>query len=132
MQNTTVRRQRPKLVPDKEYLFTHKRKQTFRAVFKRIVRAPSSDTMDEFYFECEVDAALSGNPWTDFRRGSSATILLRPSLITIVQDVPRNATLRNYVRPLGQGNTPRIATEESWMKECIAGIRSVFRNLRRT
>ncbi len=125
---TTVRRQRQKLIPEKEYLFTHKRKRTFRAVFKRIVRAPSTDTLDEFYYECEVDAALSGNPWADSRK---ATMLLRPSLITVIQDVPRNVPLRDYVRPLGQGKTLQTATEENWMKECIASIRSAFRNLRR-
>lgn len=129
--SSDVRRLRLKLIPTREYLFTHKRKRTFRAAFKRIVRAPSTDTVDEFYYECEVDAALSENPWADTHQGTRKTILLRPSLITMIQDAPPDSPPAPRRMPLGQGKTLRLS-EENWVKECIHSIRSVFRNLRRT
>jgi len=126
-----LRRLRLKLIPEKEYLFTHKRKRTFRAVFKQIVRAPSTDILDEFYYECEADATLSENPWADRHGGTKRTIVLRPSLITMIQDAPPINTAIPRSMPLGQGKTLRLS-EENWMKECIHSIRSVFRNLKRT
>jgi hypothetical protein len=125
-----VSRLRVKLIPDKEYFFTHKRKRTFRAVFKRIVRAPSTDALDEFYYECEGDAALSENPWADKSGGTRRTLLLRPSLITLIQIAPPIIAPRPRSMPLGQGKVLRLS-EENWMKECIQSIRSVFKNLRR-
>jgi hypothetical protein len=128
--SSIVRRLRLKLIQSREYLFTHKRKRTFRAVFKRIVRAPSTDALDEFYYECEVDAALSENPWADTQDGTRRTILLRPSLITMIQDAPPAIPLARRSMPLGQGKTLRLS-EQNWMRECIHNIRSVFRHLRR-
>lgn len=119
---------RLKLIPEKEYLFTHKRMRTFRAVFKRIVRAPSTDTMDEYYYECEVDANLSGNPWS--RMEDRALMLLRPSLITVVQNAPTDPRSLRQIMPLGQGKR-LVRTQESWVTECIHSIRSVLRNLKR-
>lgn len=132
LESRTVNRQRPKLIPEKEYLFTHKRKRTFRAVFRRIVRAPGTDTLDEFYYECEVDAALSGKAWADFQKGMTTTILLRPSLITMVQDVPKNVLLREYVRPSEPNQGHPATSDESWVKECFTALRSVFKRGRRT
>jgi hypothetical protein len=119
-----------KLIPGKEYLFTHKRKRTFRAEFKRFVRAPATDTMDELYYECEVDAALSGNPWTTTHEGTKAVTLLRPSLITLVQDAPKNARPMHHMMPRAQDQTIR-QPRENWVRERIQSIQSLFRHLRR-
>jgi hypothetical protein len=126
-----VKKPRLKLIPEKEYFFTHKRKRTFRAVFKRIVRAPSTDTQDEFYYECEGDAVLSENPWADTHGGTRRTLLLRPSLITMIQDAPPIVPPTRRRMPLGQGKTLHLS-EENWMKEWVHNIRSAFRNLRRS
>ena len=117
-----------KLIPDKEYLFTHRRLRTFRGVFKRIVRAPSTDTVDEFYYECEVDAELSRNPWA--RTDDRALMLLRPSMITVVQEPPTNPASIRQANPLGQGKTLHV-TQENWMTECVNAFRSLFRGRRR-
>lgn len=124
--STTVAKLKIKLVPEREYLFTHKRKRTFPAVFKRIVRAPSTDTLDEFYYECEVDSALSGNPWNDLREGERATMLLRPSLITLVQNLPPDFNRYRHTlpsRPVQQTHR----RQENWILEYIHSIRSVIR-----
>jgi hypothetical protein len=83
-----MNRIRLKLVPGKEYLFTHKRLRTFRARYVRIVRAPGADPTDEYYLECERSASDPTFRPVGFRL--SNTTLLRPSLITLVQDVPEN------------------------------------------
>ncbi len=79
---------RLKLVSGREYLFTHKRLRTIKARYIRIVRAPASDPNDEYYLECEItdlDPALRPSSLR-----SSGTILLRPSMITLMQYVPRD------------------------------------------
>ena len=78
---------RLKLVSGREYLFTHKRLKTLKARFVRIVRAPASDFADEYYLECELtdlDPVLRPSTLR-----SSGLILLRPSMITLMQNVPR-------------------------------------------
>lgn len=130
--DTAMKRILPKLVPGKEYLFTHKRKRTFRAVFKRIVRAPSTDAIDEFYYECEVDSNLSGNPWS--RMNDRVLVLLRPSLITVVQNTPTNLRATDptkfyFADALGQGKT-LVRTEENWKDELLKSVRSAIRLLR--
>lgn len=77
---------RLKLLPDKEYLFTHKRRKTFRARFVRIVRAPGSDPSDEYYLECEVTETLALSDGDLCIQAH--TVLLRPSMVTVVQDAP--------------------------------------------
>ena len=120
-----------KLIPGKEYLFTHKRKQTFRAEFKRFVRAPATDTLDELYYECEVDAALSGNPWASTHDGTKAVTLLRPSLITLVQNPPNDpGSLHTHLIPRAPDQSIR-RPHESWMKERMQSIQSLLRHLRR-
>ncbi len=127
--DTEVKRLQLKLIPGREYLFTHKRKRTFRAVFKRIVRAPSTDTMDEYYFECEVDSNLSGSPWT--RMQERVVMLLRPSLITIIQNVPTDpGSIRQHM-PLGQGKE-LVQAQDRWVAEYVHRIRCAFWDLRRT
>ncbi|MDH4069145.1 MAG: hypothetical protein OEV30_01855 [Ignavibacteria bacterium] len=77
-----------KLISGKEYLFTHRRLRTLKARYLRIVRAPASDPIDEYYFECEIsclDPVVRPPTLRD-----SGMILLRPSLVTLVQDVPQN------------------------------------------
>ncbi|MBM2841729.1 MAG: hypothetical protein HW412_2257, partial [Bacteroidetes bacterium] len=103
----------------------------FRAVFKRIVRAPGTDTMDEYYYECEVDSALSRNPWAQTHEGRRAMIVLRPSLITIIQNAPTDPRAFRQSMPLGQGKR-LVRTQEHWLTECMNSLRSVFRNLKRT
>jgi hypothetical protein len=128
--NTAVTKLRLKLVPEREYLFTHKRKRTFPAVFKKIVRAPSTDALDEFYYECEVDSALSGNPWNDSHQGSRATLLLRPSMVTLVQNLPPDFDQYRHRLPARpSGSLP--VREEHWVKECLESLRSAFRGMRR-
>ncbi len=123
-----MKRTNLKLIAGKEYLFTHKRKRTFRAVFKRIVRAPSTDATDEFYYECEVDSNLSGNPWS--RMEDRVLILLRPSLITVIQNVPTDTHLIHHYMPLGEGKK-LIQTTDDWADEFARRIRCVFWDLRR-
>jgi hypothetical protein len=120
---------RVKLIPDKEYLFTHRRIRTFRAVFKRIVRAPATDTMDEYYYECEVDSALSRNPWNNPQEQRKALMLLRPSLITIIQDAPKDPG--PGMRSMATGS-PIRRQRESWTSDWMESLRSVLRNLRRS
>lgn len=117
----------PKLIPEKEYLFTHKRKQTFRAVFKRIVRAPSTDTLDEFYYECEADSNLSANAWA--RMEDKTLLRLRPSMITLIQYAPPQ-----HARPRCSDSPNRGMLEPSrenrfggWFKT----IRTAIRGLKR-
>lgn len=126
-----MKRSRPKLIPDKEYLFSHKRKQTFRAVFKRFVRAPGNDTLDEYYYECEVDANQSGNQWSHMDEEGKALILVRPSLVTLIQNAPADACLPQLITPRPLQPTPH-QMRDSWVTECIHTIRSVFRNRKRT
>jgi hypothetical protein len=79
---------RLKLVSGREYLFTHKRLRTIKARYIRIVRAPATDAADEFYLECEItdlDPALRPPSLRP-----TGTILLRPSMITLTQLVPRD------------------------------------------
>jgi hypothetical protein len=79
---------RYKLIPGKEYLFTHKRRRNIRARFVRIARAPATDTLDEYYLECEMlDADLASRGDIGI---SPPVTLLRPSMIMLVQDVPAN------------------------------------------
>ena len=125
-----MKRSRPKLIPDKEYLFTHKRKRTFRAVFKRFVRAPANDTLDEYYYECEVDANLSGNPWSRMQEEERVSILVRPSLVTLIQGAQVGADHPHLTIPGTRQPTPH-QIRENWVTECIHTLRSVFRNRRR-
>lgn len=77
-----------KLISGKEYLFTHRRLRTLKARYLRIVRAPASDPADEYYLECEIsslDPVVRPSTLRD-----SGLIMLRPSLVTLVQDVPPN------------------------------------------
>lgn len=81
---------RLKLVSGREYLFTHRRLRIVKARFIRIVRAPGSDPADEFYLECsvaETDPAFR----PPSLRGSD-TLMLRPSMVSMVQDVPPGYT----------------------------------------
>ena len=118
-----------KLIPGREYLITHKRKRTFRAEFKRFVRAPATDTLDEVYFECEVDSALSGNPWTITQDGTRALALLRPSLITLIQYAPLDSGTPRYAISV-PGPTLR-SPREGWVKDRMQSIQSLLRYLRR-
>ena len=127
--DTQVKKLQLKLIPEREYLFTHKRKRTFRAVFKRIVRAPSTDAMDEYYYQCEVDSILSGNPWS--RMHDRVSVLLRPSLITVIQNVPTDPRSIHQYMALGQGKQ-LVQTEDKWVAEYVHRIRCVFWDLRRT
>jgi hypothetical protein len=118
-----------KLIPGREYLITHKRKRTFRAEFKRFVRAPATDTLDEVYFECEVDAALSGNPWAITHDGTKALALLRPSLITLIQYAPLDSGIPRYNMRMP---SPSFRSQrESWVRERMQSLHSLFRYLRR-
>ena len=125
-----MKRSRPKLIPDKEYFFTHKRKRTFRAVFKRFVRAPANDVQDEYYYECEVEASQSENPWSRLNEEERISILVRPSLVTLIQSAPAGAAMQHPVVPRVQQPAPP-QTKDGWVSECIHTIRSVFRNRRR-
>ena len=116
-----------KLIPGREYLFSHKRKRTFRAVFKRIVRAPSTDTIDEFYYECEVDASLSRNPWA--QNGDRALIKLRPSLVTVIQNAPPAQSCGRLVR---RDEGAKLARDgDKPPGSYFNRIRSVFGDIRR-
>lgn len=126
-----MKKSRPKLIPEKEYLFSHKRKQTFRAVFKRFVRAPGNDTLDEYYYECEVDANLSGNPWSRMHEEEKVSIMVRPSLVTLIQSAPTDAGLPHPMVP-HVTQPPPHQMRENWVTECIQSIRSAFRNRRRS
>jgi hypothetical protein len=117
-----------KLIPGREYLFTHKRKRTFRAVFKRIVRAPSTDTIDEFYYECEVDASLSRNPWAQME--DRALIMLRPSLVTVIQNAPRIEIHERMRIPRNDGVTPRGARDD-WTGSYFRRLRLALGDIRR-
>jgi len=79
---------RLKLTPGKEYLFSHRRLRTLKARFVRIVRAPASDPQDEYYYECELSDMDPVLRPASLR--SSGTVILRPSMVTMVQDVPPN------------------------------------------
>jgi len=124
-----MQRSRPKLIAEKEYFFTHKRKRTFRAVFKRIVRAPANDTLDEYYLECEVDAQLSGNLWNRTLDERRVSILLRPSLVTLIQSAPSDPGPPPVIPHLQQSSS--TPSRENWVTECIHSIRSVFRSRKR-
>lgn len=130
LSSLSCRMNRPKLIPEKEYFFTHKRRQTFRAVFKRIIRAPGSDAADEFYYECEVDPALCGDQPPEAHEGGRATILLRPSLVTFIQHAPPDANPPRPVAPQ-KGIPPSLPPKENWVAETINSIRSVLRSRRR-
>ncbi len=107
-----------KLVSGREYLFTHKRLRTIKARYVRIVRAPGTDATDEYYLECEItdlDPAL--RPPT---LRHSGTLLLRPSMITLMQSVPRDYS------PKMVEFAPRISPRRGRPGEWFANS---FRNL---
>jgi hypothetical protein len=83
-----MKRLQLKLVPGNEYLFTHKRLKTLRARFIRIVRAPGTDPLDEYYLECELGSTDRSCRPVSLRESDS--IFLRPSMITLMQYVPAN------------------------------------------
>jgi hypothetical protein len=109
---------RLKLIPGKEYLFTHKRLKTFKARYVEIVRAPSSDAADEYYLKCERQIMATTKGGESFVKPH--TTLLRPSLITLLQDVPEG-----YVEP------PRESPRRPVLRP-PGGIRERVRKILRT
>jgi hypothetical protein len=83
-----MKRLRLKLIPGNEYLFTHKRLKILQARFVRIVRAPGSDPTDEYYLECDLSSVDPSCRPASLR--ASDSVLLRPSMITLMQHVPDN------------------------------------------
>jgi len=118
-----MNRIRLKLIPGKEYLFTHKRLRTFRARFVRIVRAPGADPTDEFYLECERFGSDPSFQPVGFRL--SNTTLLRPSLITLVQDVPENFS-PGMIEP-AQQTIPALSHSRTGFRETV---RRFFKSIR--
>ncbi len=117
-----MNRMRLKLIPGKEYLFTHKRRNTLRARFLRIVRAPGTDPYDEYYLECEIPSP--GQFLNDGEVNGSGCSLLRPSMITLVQDVPANYS------PVDAYPPARPLVEEAPKKTLGNALRRLLRGLR--
>jgi hypothetical protein len=114
---------RLKLVSGREYLFTHRRLKTIKARYVRIVRAPATDPTDEYYLECELtdlDPAL--RPPT---LRPSGTILLRPSMITVMQNVPRDYSPR--MEEFAARPTPRRGRPAGWF---VDSVRSLLKSMR--
>jgi len=114
---------RLKLIPGKEYLFTHKRLRTFRARYVGIVRAPATDPNDEYYLECEcLDVDHPFRPEV-FRLSSST--LIRPSLVTLIQDVPPNFSPRitEYASPTESDNPHSEGRLKKTVRRLLRSIR---------
>ena len=118
-----MNRIRLRLIPGKEYLFTHKRLRTFRARFVRIVRAPGADPTDEYYLECE--RSLSDPTFRPIGFRLSNTTLLRPSLITLVQDVPEN-----FSPSISHAPPPPTRVRSDFGTELRETVRRFFKSIR--
>jgi hypothetical protein len=71
------------------YVFTHKRKGTFRAQFRRLVVAPADDHQDRVFLECMIDTSQNGTPHLARVKGETDTLTnIRPSLLTEVREAP--------------------------------------------
>ena len=116
-----MNRMRLKLIPGKEYLLTHKRRSTLRARFLRIVRAPGTDPDDEYYLECEIS---SQGQFLNESVDHSGSTMLRPSMITLMQDLPPNYSPANAYPP------PTPSVEEAPKKTIGSALRRLLRGLR--
>ena len=79
------------LVEGRDYIFYHKRKGQFRAIFKGIVRAQDSDVQDKFFLACLIDTSEgSGKPHLARTKGAGQTLTnIRPSLLLSVDEAPK-------------------------------------------
>ena len=115
---------RIKLIPGKDYLFTHRRLRTLKARFVRVIRAPASDPQDEYYYECEISSMDPVLRPPSLR--SSGTIVLRPSLVSLVQEVPPN-----YSPPMAEF-APRMTPRKGRPGVRLArSIRRIFHEIKR-
>jgi hypothetical protein len=116
-----MNRMRLKLIPGKEYLFTHKRRGTLHARYLRIVRAPGTDPDDEYYLDCEI---LSPGLFPGETSTISTSTLLRPSMISLLQDVPANYS------PGDASSTAKTSSEETPRRRIGNALRKLLRGLR--
>src|SRR5262245_51539242 len=116
-----MNRMRLKLIPGKEYLFSHKRRGTLHARYLRIVRAPGTDPDDEYYLDCEI---LSAGLLPGEKLSISASTLLRPSMISLMQDVPANYS------PGVTSSTSKTSSEDTSRTRIGNALRKLLRGLR--
>ena len=114
---------RLKLVSGREYLFSHKRLRTIKVRYIRIVRAPATDPADEYYLECELsDLDPAVRPST---LRTTGRILLRPSMITLMQDVPRDYSPR--MEEFAARMSARQGRPGEWL---LRSVRRLLRTIR--
>ena len=78
------------LIEGREYIFDHKRKGVFKAIFQKIVEADKDDEQDGYFLECAIDTSPTGTPRLAKAANAMVTISnLRPSLLRSVREAPK-------------------------------------------